>query len=120
MNLKLIFSIYGIYNILLGLSFVLLPGPMMEGAGVTPTGDLIGTQQIWGAALIGIGWIAWNLRAAEGNNDLLGIAKAFIVVTALPVLITIYHLTLGFSGPPVYMNILVNGLALIALFIKTK
>ncbi len=104
MNLKLIFTIYSVYNILLGLSFVFVPGPMMEGAGVTPTHDLIGTQQIWGAALIGIGWVAWNLRGAEGNQALIGIAKAFIVVTALPFVITLFHFTQGFSGPSIYFS----------------
>ncbi len=82
--------------------------------------DLIGTQQIWGAALIGIGWVAWNLRGTEGNQALISIAKAFIVVAALPFVITLFHFTQGFSGPSIYMNILVNGLAMIALFMKAK
>lgn len=120
MNLKLIFIIYGIYNILLGLAFVFIPGPAMEGAGITPTPDLIATQQIWGVALIGLGWIAWTLRGAEGNESLVGVAKAFIIVTALSLVITVYHFTLGFAGPPIYINVLINLFALIGLFMKAK
>ena len=120
MNLKMIFTVYGVYNILLGLAFVLIPGPAMEGAGITPTPDLIVTQQIWGVALIGIGWIAWALRGAEGNESLVSVAKTFIVFAALSIAVTVYHFMLGFSGPPIYINVLINLFALIGLFMKAK
>ena len=48
MNLKVIFYVYGGYNLLLGLSFVLMPAVVIQGAGLTPTGDLVVTLQIWG------------------------------------------------------------------------
>jgi len=120
MNLKLIFTIYGIYNILMGLVFVFAPGPAMEGVGITTTPDLSVTHQIWGAALMGIGWIALKLREAEGNESLIGVAKAFIVVTALVIVVTIYHFSLGYSGNGMYANTLINGLMLVGLFMKTK
>ena len=47
MNLKLTFTIYGIYNILLGLAFVFTPSKVMSGAGITPTADIIATHQIF-------------------------------------------------------------------------
>ena len=120
MNLKLIFTIYGAYNILLGLVFVIIPAQAMAGAGVTPTPDLIGTQQIWGVALIGIGWIAWGLRGSEGNESLIGVAKTFFVFTSLTLIMTVYHFTLGFAGPPVYINFLINLFVLVGLFMKAK
>lgn len=51
MNLKVIFTIYGIYNILLGLAFIFMPGPTMGGVGITATPDLNTTHQIWGCSL---------------------------------------------------------------------
>lgn len=120
MNLKVIFTVYGIYNILLGLAFIFIPGPTMGSAGLTPTPDLNATYQIWGVALIGIGWIAFKLRDADGNESLIGVAKSFIVVTALSVIVTIYHMTLGFSGPPIYVNILINLIAFIGILQKAK
>ena len=120
MNLKLTFTIYGIYNILLGLAFVFIPSNVMSGAGITPTTDIIATHQIWGAALIGIGWIAFKLKEADDNKALSSVAKGFIVVAGLPVIVTIYHMMQGFAGPPIYMNIIINGLVAVFVLIKTK
>ncbi len=121
MNLKLIFTIYSVWNILMGLAFIFVPGPAMEGAGVMPTSGLISAHQMWGAALFGIGWVSWALRGAEGNESLVGVAKTFIVITALSLVITIYHLfIIDFGGLPVYLNVIINLFALIGLFMKAK
>ena len=120
MNLKLVFTIYSIYNILLGLAFVFVPSTIMKGAGVTPTADLMVTQQIWGAAVIGIGWVAFQLRGADDNAALLGVVKSFIVVSALILVVTVYHFILGFAGPPIYINFVINLFVLIGIFMKAK
>ena len=120
MNLKVIFYVYGGYNILLGLSFVLIPAVVMQGAGITPTADLIVTQQIWGTALMGIGLIALTLRGADGNDALRETARSFIIVCLLVVGITVYHLAIGYAGPPIFLNIAINALAAGGIFMKTK
>jgi len=120
MNLKLIFTIYSVYSILLGLAFMFVPSTVMEGAGITPTTDLVVTQQIWGAAVIGIGWIAFQLRGADDNAALIGVAKSFMVVAALPLIVTGYHFTLGFAGPPIYINFLINLFVIVGIFMKAK
>jgi hypothetical protein len=120
MKLKPIFTFYGAYNILLGLAFVFIPSQAMSGAGISPTTDVIATHQIWGAALVGIGWIAFKLKDAEGNDALVSVAKGFVVVAGLPVLVTILHLTQGFSGPAIYVNLIINGLVAILVFMKAK
>ncbi len=120
MSLKLIFTIYSIYNILLGLAFIFVPSAVMDGAGITPTTDLVVTQQIWGAAIIGIGWVAFQLRGADDNAVLIGVVKSFMVVAALTLIVTAYHFTLGFAGPPIYINFLINLIVIVGIFIKTK
>ena len=120
MNLKVIFYVYGGYNLLLGLSFVLMPAAMMQGAGITPTGDLGVTHQIWGTALMGIGLIALTLRGADGNDALRETARSFIIVCLLVAVITIDHLMLGYAGPPIFLNIAINALAGGGIFMKTQ
>lgn len=120
MNLKVIFYVYGGYNLLLGLALVLMPSATMQGAGLTPTSDLVVTHQIWGAALMGIGLIALTLRGADGNDALRETARSFIIVCLLVVVITIYHLMIGYAGPPIFLNITINALAGGGIFMKTK
>jgi hypothetical protein len=60
------------------------------------------------------------LRGAEGNESLVSVAKAFIVFAALSLVVTVYHFTLGFLGPPIYINVLINLFALVGLFMKAK
>ena len=93
---------------------------MMEGAGIASTPDLIATQQMWGTALYGIGLIAMSLRDADNNVGLIEPVKAVMIICFLAVLVTLYHLYQGFSGPPIYMNIVVQGLAGIGILLKTK
>ena len=79
------------------------------------------TQQIWGAALVGLGWIAFNLRDTDGNSALMGVAKSFLVVTGLVVALTLYHILLwDVGGAPVYINILINAAAFVLIFLKTR
>ncbi len=118
MNLKLIFTIYGIYNIAIGLSFIFMPGSAIQSAGITPTHELSATHQIWGAALIGIGWFALKLRRADGNKTLIGLANAFIVFAALTIIITVYHFLNGFAGPAIFLNVFIHLFTLVVLIIK--
>lgn len=116
----MIFTLYGGFIFLMGLSFVLIPSKAMQGAGISPTQDLIVTQQIWGVALIGLSLVAFKLREAEGNSALIGIAKTFLVITALGIIVTVYHFTLGYTGIAIYLNILISALAFIGILLKAK
>jgi len=120
MSLKITFLIYGIYSIIMGSVFIIFPAMAMEGVGIMPTPDLEVTQQIWGAALVGLGVIAISLKEADKEAALGGPARAVMFTAALSVIVTIYHLWLGFSGPPIFMNILIQTIFAVNIFLKTK
>jgi hypothetical protein len=120
MNLKLIFTIYGGYSILMGAAFVFIPALVIQGAGLEPNSGLIATQQAWGTYILGLGFIAFSLRNADSDENLIGPAKGIMITALLITLITLYHLIQGFSGPPIFVNILVQGLTCIGIFLKTK
>ena len=120
MQLKYILTLYGIYNIAVGVSFIFMPASAIQSTGINPTHELTATHQIWGAALIGIGWISIKLRGADGKRTLIDVARGFIVFAALTITITVYHFWVGFAGPAIFMNVIVHLLTLIGLIIQTK
>ena len=121
MSLKILFSVYGVYTILMGASFVLMPSMVMKGAGMEPTADLLLTQQIWGAALLGIGLVAWSLRGADENDALKGTVMAMAELAAIAAVVTIYHIVAkGVMGPPVILNLVVQLAAAGGIFLKIR
>ena len=120
MTVNTLFLIYSIYNILLGASFIFIPTVVMQGAGITPTPDLVVTQQIWGAGLVGIGVLAYKAKMVNDSSNFSALVLGFVLTCALVVVVTIYHLLQGISGLPVYMNLAVNTLIGFGLFIKSR
>jgi hypothetical protein len=120
MTVSTLFFIYSVYNILLGASFIFVPTVVMQGAGITPTPDLVVTQQIWGAGLVGIGVLAYKAKMVSDSNNFSALVLGFVLTCTLVVVVTIYHLVQGISGPPVYMNLAVNALIGIGLFMKSR
>ena len=107
MNTKLTLQIYAGYSLLMGLAFIFMAGKIIEGMGVVEPGNLfIATQQIWGTYIIGIGAISWFMSGSEEADFF----KGMVTLTGLVVVVTLYHIfMMGIGGPPVYINIVVNG-----------
>ncbi len=107
MNIKLTLQIYAVYSLLMGAAFLFMAGMVIEGMGIMAPGELfIATQQIWGTYIIGIGSIAWFMSGSE-NADFF---KGMVTLTGLVVIVPLYHIFVqGIGGPPVYINVVVNG-----------
>ena len=107
MNTKLALQVYAGYSLLMGVAFIFMAGKILDGMGVMNPSDLfIATQQIWGTYIIGIGAIAWFMSGSEEADFF----KGMVTLTVLVVVVTLYHIFIkGIGGPPVYINIVVNG-----------
>ncbi len=105
MNTKLTLQVYSGYSLLIGFSFLGMAGTVIEGMGITPTPELIATQQIWGAYIVGIGVLVWFLSGLEDK----AFFKGLVSLTGLVVIWSLYHIIAKDLGaPPIYINTVVN------------
>jgi hypothetical protein len=79
MKLKFLFIITGIVAIVFGVAFTIIPAQVYSLYGIESTAGLDYMAQLFGAALIGFGLIAWLARNATDSPARRAIILAFFI-----------------------------------------
>jgi hypothetical protein len=83
MKLKVLFIITAIIAIVFGIAFVLIPSQVYSLYGIESTSGLDYMGQLFGAALIGIGLIAWLSRNATHSDARKAIILGFFIADGI-------------------------------------
>ncbi len=69
MNLKILLTVYAIWMVGNGVTFLVFPSAVLDFLGVpTPTRFEILLQQTWAATVLGVGVMCWAARTAEASK----------------------------------------------------
>ena len=120
MNLKLVFRIYGVINIINGMGMLLATRAFFEMAGMTVTSDMIAVGQGFGISVLALGILSWRTPDIAGNA-----ASSFGQLFGI--ILSIITLHLGYliisgqaSGPPAYGNIVILAVLAGLFFMYSK
>ncbi len=83
MKLKILFIINAIVAIVFGVAFVLIPAKVYSMYAIESGAGLDYMGQLFGAALIGYGLIAWLVRKAADSDSSRAIILAFFIASGI-------------------------------------
>ena len=83
MKLKILFIINAIVAIVFGVAFVLIPAKVYSMYAIESGAGLDYMGQLFGAALIGYGLIAWLVRKAADSDSRRAIILAFFIASGI-------------------------------------
>ena len=83
MKLKVLFIITAIVAIVFGVAFTIIPAQVYSMYGIESTAGLDYMAQLFGAALIGIGLIAWLSRNAADSDSRRAIILGFFIADGI-------------------------------------
>jgi hypothetical protein len=83
MKLKFLFIITAIIAVVFGVAFVIIPAQVYSLYGIESTAGLDYMAQLFGAALIGFGLIAWLARNAAGSDARKAIILGFFIADGI-------------------------------------
>lgn len=89
MKFKSLLTIFSVVTFVAGLACVLAPAPMLSSYGVSliPIGYVV--YQFWGSTLMGLGMLSWFARNIEEPALQRKFAFAFLITTALGMVMAI-------------------------------
>ena len=89
MKLKILFIINAIVAIVFGVAFVLIPAKVYSMYAIESGAGLDYMGQLFGAALIGYGLIAWLVRKAADSDSRRAIILAFFIASGIGFIIAL-------------------------------
>ena len=121
MKLSTMFTIAAVYEILIGLSSLVVPGPMVAAGGlqIDSTGILM-IVRFMGVANLGLALIAWFVRKAEASTARDGVALGFTIFFALHALTSLYGQFTDSTQTMHWFMALLQGLLAVGFFIAGK
>jgi hypothetical protein len=112
MNLKLVFRIFGVVNLINAVGVIFATRVFFEMAGMTVTPDMINVGQGFGIAILSLAILSWRTPDIAGDAAP-SYGQLFGIISSINLLHLGYLITSGqASGPPAYGNI-----ALMAMFV---
>ena len=120
MNVKLIFRIQAVLNLLNGLGALFLTKTFLEAGNFKVTEDLTTLGQFVAVTLIILGIISWRIPDISGSA-INSFGKLFALANALWFLIIGFHILTGqASGPTPYVNIVLIAVIGILFFTQSN
>ena len=120
MNIKLVFRIQAILNLLNGIGALILTRVFLEAGNFQVTEDLTTLGQFLAVTLIILGIIAWRIPDLAGDS-INSFGKLFAMTNGLLVLIIGYHIINGqASGPTPYVNIVLITIMAVLFFTQSS
>ena len=95
MNYRIMFLINAFIAILLGLSFLVVPGRILGQFGVDEYAATLLISQFFGTAMLGLGLLLWFAKDVADANLQKGMGIALLVGTVAGLLITVMGTTSG-------------------------
>jgi len=89
MKLKVLFIITAVCAIVFGVAFVIIPTQLYSLYAVESTKGLNYMGQLFGAALIGIGLIAWLARNSDASDARKAIVLSFFIADGIGFIVTL-------------------------------
>ena len=99
MKLKVLFIITAVCAIVFGVAFVIIPTQLYSLYAVESTKGLNYMGQLFGAALIGIGLIAWLARNAADSDARKAIVLSFFIADGIGFIVTLIGQLNDILGP---------------------
>jgi len=120
MNIKLIFRIQAVLNLINGIGALIATKVFLEAGNFEVTPDLITLGQFLAVTLIIFGIIAWKIPDLAGHS-INSFGKLFALTNTLWVIIIGYHILNGqASGPTPYVNIVLIAILAVLFFTQSN
>jgi len=120
MNLKLVFRIYGVINLINAAGIIFTTQSFFEMAGMTVTADMINVGQGFGIALLALAILSWRTPDIAGDAAA-SYGQLFGFISSINVLHLAYLImTEQASGPPAYGNIVLMAVFAGLFFMYSK
>ena len=120
MNIKLVFRIQAVLNLINGIGALIVTKVFLEAGNFEVTPDLITLGQFLAVTLIIFGIIAWKVPDLAGHS-INSFGKVFALTNTLWVIIIGYHIFNGqASGPTPYVNIVLIAILAVLFFTQSN
>jgi hypothetical protein len=118
MKLNVVFTVAGLFMILVGLVQLFAPAAMVAGAGIgeMPSPAYLMTVRFAGVELLGLGVIAWLVRNADASKARDGVALGLTIYFALHALTSLYVQLTAVSTPFGWAVIVIQSLFAVGFF----
>jgi len=122
MKLNVVFTVAGLFMIIVGLVQLLSPAAMVAGAGIgeTPSPAYLMTVRFTGVELLGLGLIAWLVRNAEASKARDGVTLGLTIYFALHALTSLYVQLTAVYTPFGWAVIVIQSLFAIGFFMAGR
>ena len=105
MRIGYLFVIVAVLSLIYGLGFVLLPEQLLSLYGIkTDAGGLLFVR-LFGAALVGLGVLAWFIRNADASEERRAVVLALFVLNAISVFVLLFAQLAGTVNGLGWINI---------------
>jgi hypothetical protein len=122
MKLNVVFTVAGLFMIIVGLVQLLAPAAMVAGAGIgeTPSPAYLMTVRFTGVELLGLGLIAWLVRNTEASKARDAVTLGLTIYFALHALTSLYVQLTAVNTPFGWVVIVVQSLFAVGFFMAGK
>lgn len=89
MKVKTLLLLTGLFGLVFGLAYLLVPGVLLKFFGVEFTDSTIMTARFFGGAVLGYGVLAWSARNSEDSATRRSIKLAIFVTTLIGLVLSV-------------------------------